>query len=224
MGGNGRGILAIWHDILPEARADVLDWYDREHHFERLGVPGFRNVRRYHAIEAGPALFIRYETDDADVLGSPGYLERLNAPTPWTLRSQPNFRDNSRTVCLREASIGAAEGGHVLTMRLIGARPLALAELCDWPAMSGGLMCRHGILAVEVWRADPERSRIRTREKEIRGAEDVYVSAVLVIHASDPAALRALAAEGIAGLAVPAGVTRETGLYELAFTAQNAAL
>jgi hypothetical protein len=221
--GVGRGILAIWHDIAPEASADVLDWYDREHHFERLAVPGFRNVRRHEAVEASPALFIRYETDDVDVLGSAAYLARLNGPTPWTLRSQPNFRNNSRTVCIREARIGMAEGGFVLTLRLSAARPLALADIGDWTMLAGALTQHHGILGAEFWRADPSRSRIPTREKDIRQGEDIYVSAVLVIHASSAQALRQLPVGSLQGLSVPAGVTLESGLYQLVFAADNPA-
>jgi hypothetical protein len=221
--GIGRGILAIWHDIAPEAAADVLDWYDREHHFERLAVPGFRNVRRHHAIEASPALFIRYETDDVDVLGSPAYLARLNGPTPWTLQSQPNFRNNSRTVCIREARVGTAQGGFVLTLRLSAAHPLTLRELGEWPVLADALMQHRGILGAEFWCADPSRSRIPTREKDIRQGEDIYVSAVLVVHASDAAALRQLPVGSLPGLAVPQGVTLEAGLYQLVFSDDNAA-
>ncbi|ODT55071.1 MAG: hypothetical protein ABS59_04395 [Methylobacterium sp. SCN 67-24] len=117
----GCGILAIWHDIVPEHQTDVLFWYDREHHFERLAVPGFRSVRRYQA-EPGtsPQLFIRYETESIATLSAPAYLERLNQPTPWTLRCQPQFRGNSRTVCERIESHGGAEGGCAVTIRLAG--------------------------------------------------------------------------------------------------------
>jgi hypothetical protein len=221
MRGIGRGILAIWHDIAPEASADVLDWYDREHHFERLAVSGFRNVRRHHAVEASPALFIRYETDDVDVLGSPAYLARLNGPTPWTLRSQPNFRNNSRTVCTREARIGMAEGGFVLTLRFSATQPLTLDDLGDWPVLSGALMQHRGILGAEFWRADPSRSRIPTREKDIRKVEDIHVSAVLVIHGSSAGALRDLPVGSLPGLDVKSGVTLESGLYQLVFAADN---
>ena len=106
-----RGILAIWHDIDTGQSDAVLDWYNNEHHFERLSVPGFRMVHRYSAVEGAPHLFINYETDDVSVLSSPAYLERLNAPTPWTLTSQPHFRNNSRTVCHRSFAWGRPRAG-----------------------------------------------------------------------------------------------------------------
>ena len=34
------GILAVWQDWAPGAEALVADWYNREHHAERVAVPG----------------------------------------------------------------------------------------------------------------------------------------------------------------------------------------
>lgn len=179
------GILAIWHDIVPEKRDAVLEWYNFEHHFERLRVPGFRNVRRYHEVDGGPELFIRYETESAATLDSPDYLARLNDPTPWTLSSQPNFRNNSRTVCERVRSSGKAEAGIVVPLRIMAAagegpgadRLLALLEQATADAC--------GVVALEVWLADGGRSSIATREKELRQGEDVQVAAVALVHVAD---------------------------------------
>jgi hypothetical protein len=177
----GCGILAIWHDIVPEHEAEVLGWYDKEHHFERLAVPGFRNVRRYHA-EPGtaPRLFIRYETDDPGVLASPAYLDRLNHPTPWTLRCQPQFLNNSRTVCERIETHGGAEGGCAVTVRL--SRPLGEEERQAIVRIAEA----RGVLGWERWTADLQRSTIPTREKQLRGGEDRYVDTVVVLHMRGP--------------------------------------
>ena len=32
----GSGVVAIWHDLLPEAKADFYEWHDREHMPERV--------------------------------------------------------------------------------------------------------------------------------------------------------------------------------------------
>ncbi len=209
-----RGILAIWHDIAPGWEGEVLAWYDREHHFERLDVPGFLGVRRYTALGSGPRLFIRYETVDAAVLGSAAYLARVNAPTPGTLRAQPQFRNNSRTVCRRLARFGRAEGGVVATLRLAGTEGWAWRDAAT-------LLERRGILAAEVWEADAERSAIASNEKRLRGVADAHVAAVLVVHASDPAAAEAAAAAALASLPDSLRAGAQHDLYALSFAAEG---
>jgi hypothetical protein len=212
--------LAIWHDIVPEHAEEVLNWYDREHHFERLAVAGFRSVRRFHAGEGSPQLFIRYETDDVGVLSSSTYLDRLNNPTPWTVRSQPQVRNNSRTVCVRRLRAGQAEGGFAATMRIVAQDTEPLEP--QIAAVAGALMERNGIIGLEYWEADPERSTIATKEKQLRGEGDHYVSAVFVVHATD----RSSAEQGLKQLlgALPQELSEsaQTGIYQLAFSANNA--
>jgi hypothetical protein len=213
------GILAIWHDIAPEHFSDVLAWYDREHHFERLAVPGFRNVRRYHAVEGKPAIFIRYETRDVGVLSSSDYLARLNNPTAWTLRCQPRLINNSRTVCFRKGSLGRAEGGVVAVVRLEAAE----APFPEIQAMSQAMeevLAQEGVVGLELWKADHARSVLPTREKQLRGVGDSYVSAVLVAHATG----RIQAEDALQGMRGLVGSTKaglQLGLYQLAFAAHS---
>ena len=215
----GCGILAIWHDIVPEHQTDVLSWYDREHHFERLAVPGFRSVRRYQA-EPGtsPQLFIRYETESTATLSAPAYLERLNQPTPWTLRCQPQFRGNSRTVCERIESHGGAEGGCAVTIRLAGPMSAelrqAIGSACELP----------GALGWERWAADLQRSTIPTREKQLRGGEDRYAATILVLHTRGTEEAAACLAIMSPALAMEPQGTTLTGTYRLAFSASNFAI
>lgn len=215
----GCGILAIWHDIVPEHQAETLSWYDREHHFERLAVPGFRSVRRYQA-EPGtsPYLFIRYETDSPATLSSPAYLERLNQPTPWTLRCQPQFRGNSRTVCERIESHGGAEGGIAVTIRL--SRPMT-AELQQAVGHATELP---GLLGWERWAADLQRSSIPTREKQLRGGEDDYVDTVLILHARGSGEAAACLDTLRPALAAESRSAAVAGTYRLAFSASNFAI
>jgi hypothetical protein len=221
MDGKHRGILAIWHDIVPEHRDDVLAWYDAEHHVERLDVPGFLSVRRYSAVQGSPELFIRYETESVDVLSSEPYLARLNHPTPWTVQSQPRFLNNSRTVCVRTDRIGRAEGGFVVTARIEGREAEATSPEWNWAATADALMARRGIVGAELWKADRARSTIATAEKKLRGGEDRYVDAVVVVHATDQAA----AGEALGHLngRIPHSASRPVtaGIYALAFSASN---
>lgn len=234
-----RGILAIWHDIEPGHAADVLAWYDAEHHFERLAVPGFLNVRRYHALAAAPHLFIRYETAGVDVLASAPYLERLNRPTPWTLRAQPRFRNNSRTVCARAARAGRAEGGVVVTARLPSADAGEALPPALWPRLAQELLGPAdlmppedaapadgaeagipGVVGLELWRADGAASAIPTAETRLRGGEDHHVGAAVVVHATDRAAADRAAAR-LAALLPSGPAAPSLGIYALAFAAAN---
>ncbi|MFG1348023.1 hypothetical protein V5F59_24350 [Xanthobacter autotrophicus DSM 431] len=219
-----RGILAIWHDIEPNHVGDVLTWYDAEHHFERLDIPGFLNVRRYHALKATPQLFIRYETTDANVLASPLYLERLNHPTLGTQQAQPHFRNNSRTVCARVVWSGRAEGGFVVTARQDEAGAAAAGAM--WPCLVADLLGSAeagrgtpGIVGAELWRAQTGASTIASAEKRLRGAADAHVGGVVVVHATGSAAAEAAADRLRQALsdAEPASI----GIYALAFAAYN---
>ena len=70
---------------------------------ERVGVPGFREGRRYEAVpgEGGDRQFFTfYPVDNVGVLSSPVYLARLENPHPDTLKAMRHFRNMMRTVCV----------------------------------------------------------------------------------------------------------------------------
>ena len=113
----GLGVVAIWHDLKPEAKDEFYEWHSREHMPERVGIPGFRRGRRYVALEGAPEFFNLYEADSPEVLGGQDYLNRLNAPTPWTQRVLPSFRNVARSICRVAFTNGTGSGGVMLTMR-----------------------------------------------------------------------------------------------------------
>lgn len=209
------GILAIWHDIDPAAEAEVLAWYEREHHPERVAVPGFLGARRYVALDGAPRWFIRYATTSPAVLASPAYLARLDAPTAWSQRSFPHFRNMTRTVCRALARGGEAEGGIVLTLRLRGGgealRPHPLA------ALLADLATAPGIIATELWQAERTPSALPSREKALRRAPDREVDLVAVLHAGDPQPLGALEGPLTAAGAATGASESALGLYRLAY-------
>ena len=92
------GLMAFWADIDSDYEARFLEWHNCEHMPERVSVPGFREGRRYRELGARPRYLMMYFTEDAGVLGSDGYMERLNQPTPWTRESLGHFRNPSRNV------------------------------------------------------------------------------------------------------------------------------
>jgi hypothetical protein len=70
------GILAIWNDIDDSVAADYEHWYQRQHLYERVSIPGFRYGRRYTVVEGAPKFFTYYETDTPEVSISRGSTTR----------------------------------------------------------------------------------------------------------------------------------------------------
>lgn len=165
----GDGAVCIWHDLLPDAVEDFYEWHNREHMPERMGIPGFRRGRRYVALVGRPAYFNLYEVDEVGVLGGADYLERLNAPTPWTRRVVPSFRNVARALCNVAYSAGAGEGGVMLTLRfdIPPADRLRVVEALKrriLPPLAG----QTGIAGVHLCLADEVISNVVTVEKQAR--------------------------------------------------------
>src|SRR4029077_803525 len=117
------GILAIWNDCAPGREAEFEEWYQHEHFYERIAVPGFRLGRRYEVVSGSPRYFCFYLTQSPGILKSAAYLQRLDNPTPMTRRILSDaFRDMSRTVCHRTLRLGAMWGAAAVTVRF-GERP-----------------------------------------------------------------------------------------------------
>ena len=71
----GMGIVALWHDLVPDAKEEFYEWHSRERMPERVGIPGFRRGRRYVAVNGAPEFFVLYEADSPEVLGGLDFLE-----------------------------------------------------------------------------------------------------------------------------------------------------
>lgn len=191
----GGGVLAIWHDIEPTHETAVLRWYDREHHIERVSVPGFIRARRFVATSGAPKYFIYYEVSSPAVLESSPYLDRVNDPTAWTRASMPRFRNNVRTVCRVSYRSPGADGAHVATMRIAPRRGCE-QQLRD--ALGGSLfpkaLERDLFLKAQLWEADKPATTIASGERALRGARDRLADWVVVLSASSPAVLDSLLA------------------------------
>ena len=115
----GEAFVAIWHDIAPEGLEAFYDWHHREHMPERLGIPGFRRGRRYRRVGGhGQDFFNLYEVDCFEVLVGQDYLNRLNAPTPWTRATVRHFRAVTRGLCRVAGLEGIGQGGTIATLRV----------------------------------------------------------------------------------------------------------
>jgi hypothetical protein len=99
----GGAFVAIWHDIVPEGKAEFYAWHTRQHMPERLSVAGFLRGRRYLAERGAPEYFNLYEVQTADVLTGK-ILGRLNNPAVDPAHAS-HFRNVSRSLCRVGASL-----------------------------------------------------------------------------------------------------------------------
>jgi hypothetical protein len=179
------GALAIWHDVLPEAEDMVNEWYNREHHLDRVDLPGFLSARRYVALTGAPKYFCLYATRDMAALTSPEYLARLNNPTEASRRALPTYRNMSRTACRQVLKLGLGEGGVVGTWRLM-AQPGRTDELLAWlrdpvlPAMAR----RSEAVSVLLLRGDPAATNVSSRERKLRNDQDRSADLIVVLSAN----------------------------------------
>src|SRR5262245_29442287 len=126
----GPAVLAFWNDVADGRDAEFVHWHSREHIPERVGIPGFLRGRRGVAVAGRPRYFTLYETESLATLSGPDYVARLNAPTPWTQRALPLFRNSKRSACRVTLSLGAGVGGALATLEL-GPAPGREGELRD---------------------------------------------------------------------------------------------
>jgi hypothetical protein len=199
------GILAIWNSCAPGSEGDFEEWYQHEHFFERIGVPGFLLGRRYEAVRGTPPYFCIYLTQSPTVLKSPAYIERLNNPTPQTrkIMSGP-FRDMVRTVCGLTARYGAMRGAVAVTARFL--RPQAQDVL---EKVAKELSADKAVACAEVWTAQSRADFPVSEEERLRGG-DARIEACLMVET-----LRVADAETIVTSLSRQFPDAATGIYRL---------
>ena len=168
-----RGLMAFWADIVDDHVREFREWHNCEHMAERCAVPGFVVGRRYCGIDAAPMFLMYYETDDAAVLASPAYHERLNDPTPWTTAMLQHYRNSDRTIYSLLAASGSpaqTEPPYVTTCRF-NLDPATRARV--QPGLADewlpDLARRDQVIDVRLYRVDEEVSGIMTAERRIYG-------------------------------------------------------
>ena len=219
---SGTGVVAIWNDIRPDARADFFEWHNREHMPERVDIPGFRRGRRYAAVDAQPEFFTLYETDGPEVLTGADYLARLDNPTPWTRRAAAAFLNTSRSLCRVAWSAGYAEGGLIMTFRceVTNGREAEMTRMLTERALPR-LADRPGIVGAHLCLADRASSNVQTAEKKVR-SEQSHVPGwiILVEGGSEAATLKSACDDALSSQALSAAGAMapiERGLYQLQY-------
>ena len=216
---SGLGAVAIWHDIEPAARDEFHEWHNREHMPERVGIPGFHRGRRYAVIGSGPEYFNLYEADSLETLTGRDYLERLNAPTAWTQRVVPHFRNVARAICRVAFTHGVGSGGVMLTLRFAlpdAAHDALLGALRT--RLLPPLAYRKGIAGVHVGMADRAGSNSETAERKVRAAATQVPSWVVLIEGNGVPDVDGAANELAPALAAAGAHELERSAYRLEFT------
>jgi hypothetical protein len=171
-----QGILAIWNDVRPGQEAAFDAWFQSEHLLERLGVPGFKFVRRHEALLGAPRYFNFYIVDNPDVLTSKPYLERLDNPTPMTKKIMSEaFINMNRTVCHRAPRRGHFSGAFAVTVRFNDAPDMAKVT-----ALADELVQDTKIAGCELWTAVDTAGAPVSAEEKLRGG-DKKIKACLVV-------------------------------------------
>jgi len=199
---SGTGVVAIWHNLTAECRAEFYEWHNREHMPERLAIAGFRRGRRYRAVDGEPEFFNLYEADGLEILSGPEYLSRLNAPTPWTKRVLPGFRDVARSICHVAYSTGVGQGGFILTQRFAVAphQRVQIAERLGGTVLPA-ISQLPGIVGAHLCLADEATSGVVTAEAAARVVPTIVPSWAVLIEGISAAHVKSAGASLASALA-----------------------
>lgn len=181
----------MWWTMAPSWRDEFQHWHSHEHFPERLALPGFRRASRWADRDGGDGFFVLYELETFASLTSAAYLERLNNPTPWSVRMMPHHRDMVRSQSHVLESAGSLLGGMLATVRM-SPQPgreaalrqdlrHALGDLAGEPGLTGGHLLRTDTPALAP-----------TREQAIRGGDQAADWIVLLGGCSEQALRTAL--------------------------------
>ena len=183
----GTGCFIATHDILPGREADYENWHTHEHMIERLAIPGFLRGMRYRsASQSSPQVCTIYQVDSLSTLTSPAYLERLNNPTPWTIESVPLGVGMTKTFCNVAASFGHGIGGYLGMIQLMP-KADCQSQAQHWllEETLPGLAKQPGLCGAHLLIGDPEASRTKAKERELRSEAAAVADWIVLIEGYD---------------------------------------
>ena len=217
---NARAFLAIWHNLEPGTERDFDRWHTYEHMPERVGVPGFRQARRYMNWDlASHVCFTMYEGAHLETFRSPGYLARLNDPTPWSRRIGATQTDFLRGAFELDTTVGNGIGGAMGTFRIGRESSNREPHLLMLRHVAHDVIALHGVVGVHTGSAKQEVTGVRTKEMEIRpstSAENA-LDAVMLVETIGFEELEAILDDVEARLRVDGIVSVDAEPYRLAY-------
>lgn len=219
----GTGCFIATHDIVPGREADYENWHTHEHMIERLTIPGFLRGLRYRSVsDSAPRVCTIYQVESLATLTSPAYMERLNNPTPWTVESVPLGVGMTKTFCNVKASCGHGIGGFLGVIQFTPPSN-GVSNLTDWLSdkVLPGLGRQSGLCGAHLLVGDPDASRSKAKERELRSETADVADWIVLIEGYD----RQTVGESIVRLTSPdglasrgAGIAPSSGqLYKLDF-------
>ncbi|WP_407184208.1 hypothetical protein [Bradyrhizobium centrosematis] len=216
----GKAAVAMWWSVRPEQRAEFGDWHSHEHFPERMSIPGFRRGSRWTSTTDAEGFFVLYELEDYDVLTSKGYLDRLNAPTPWSTKMMPHHLGMIRSQCRIVASFGGGVATSLATIRLspeAGQEARLQARLSE---MLSTLAQKPGLTGAHLLLTDTPRTSAPTTEQQIRG-KDGAADWIVLLSGYDADVVAGVIERQLSASSLRAAGAREDvmiGRYRLAFT------
>ncbi|MBG9390265.1 hypothetical protein [Caenimonas aquaedulcis] len=192
----GPAAIAMWWDMAPAHRVEFEDWHSHEHFPERLGIPGFLRGSRWADAAGGPGFFVMYELAAYETLSSPGYLDRLNNPTPWSRKLMPHHSRMVRSQCRVLESFGGGIAEALLTLRVSPAPGRGDALRAHLRDVLSGIPSRPGMTGAHLLHTQPPDIP-QTREQQIRGGADAQADWVVLASGYDGDALRGLLADAL---------------------------
>jgi hypothetical protein len=210
------GMIVIWNDIKEEMRDEFVQWHSTEHLPERVSIPGFISGQRWYGERASPQYLTTYVTQNTGVLTSDAYIQRLNDPTPWTLKTVAAFRHTCRAAgeVMWEYGSKKGYGGHILAIRITELEDLTiLTEYLNSLANSPE-QCFAELLRARLVLTTPTASQLPTAERAVRTGDQNEPHMVLLLESfSGEAPLRHAFSKITAH--IPKLMHSTTGIYAL---------
>ena len=210
------GMVVIWNDIKEEMRDEFVQWHSSEHLPERVSIPGFISGQRWYGEHASPQYLTTYVTQNTGVLTSDAYIQRLNDPTPWTLKTVAAFRHTCRAAgeVMWEYGSKKGYGGHILAIRITELEDLTiLTEYLNSLANSPE-QCFAELLRARLVLTTPTASQLPTAERAVRTGDQNEPHMVLLLESfSGEAPLRHALSKITAH--IPKLMHSSTGIYAL---------
>jgi len=209
-------MVVIWNDIKEGMRDEFVQWHSIEHLPERVSIPGFISGQRWYGEHASPQYLTTYVTQNTEVLTSDAYIQRLNDPTPWTLKTVAAFRNTCRAAgeVIWEYGSKKGYGGHILAIQITELEDLTiLTEYLNSLANSPE-QCFAELLRARLVLTTPTASQLPTAERAVRTGDQNEPHMVLLLESfSGEAPLRHAFSKITAN--IPKLMHSTTGIYAL---------
>jgi hypothetical protein len=185
-----------------------------------MSIPGFRRGSRWTSTLEDEEFFVLYELEQYEILTSKGYLDRLNAPTPWSTKMMPHHLGMVRSQCRVAASFGGGVATSLATIRLSPDAGQATDLKTALVGILRELPLKPGLTGAHLLLTDTPKTSPPTTEQQIRGA-DRAADWIVLLTGYDANVVQRVVADQLSSSALRlagAGENPTIGHFRLAFT------